>query len=290
MKHKFECNQCSKMYSSRQSRWRHIRNDHVHKQKFNVKSIQTGGDTTSDQRLQKILQNLSQIQGKTDGDAVSNKALEKILPLKESSVEEKGKDNKKVVKKLLQKMLESLDEESEVEEEKEKEIEFQEDIENKIFEDVTLEERKRFYRLLDELKSRKSHLENEDFQKIDMLLPQYFKKEYGMRANGMQRQKESFSDQINQELRKFQQKLPQISLEMQIILNFMDEKRRLIKELLNILKSDETDQLLKRLNVRGIITDEEYQDLEYDLSRDTMARLLTNRIFKSLNAENSIYG
>ena len=216
--------------------------------------------------------------------------MEKILPLKESSVEEKEKDNKKDVKKLLQKMLESLDEESEVEEEKEKEIEFQEDTEDKIFEDVTLEERKRFYRLLYELKSRKSHLENEDFQKIDMLLPQYFKKEYGMQADGMQRQKKSFSEQINQELRKFQGELPLISLEMQMILNFMDEKRISIKELLRILKSDEADELLRKKNFRGVITDDEYKELQKDLSKDTVARILPNRRFKSLDSENSKYG
>jgi len=102
-----------------------------------VKPIQrkTGSGTTSDKRLQKILQNLSQIQDKTDGGTALNKTLEKILPLKESSVEEKEKDSKKDIKKLLQKMLEYLDEESEVEEENEKEIEFQEDTEDKIFDD-----------------------------------------------------------------------------------------------------------------------------------------------------------
>ena len=177
-----------------------------------------------------------------------------------------------------------------VEEEKEKEIELQEDIEDKIFEDVTLEERKRFYRLLYELKSRESHLENEDFQKIDMLLPQYFKKEYGMQANGMQRQKESFSEQINQELRKFQGELPLISLEMQMIINFMDEKRILIKELLRMLKSEEADELLKKKNFRGLITDDEYQELIKDISKDTIASVLSNRRFKSLDSENSKYG
>ena len=53
-------------------------------------------------------------------------------------------------------MLQYLDEESEVEEE-EKEIEYQEDIENEIFEDVTLEERKLFYIRLYKLRSHNSH-------------------------------------------------------------------------------------------------------------------------------------
>ena len=65
MKHNFQCNQCSKIYSSRQSRWRHKRNDHVipaklYRQQFNLKPIQrkTGGGTASDKGLLKILQNL----------------------------------------------------------------------------------------------------------------------------------------------------------------------------------------------------------------------------------------
>ena len=66
-------------------------------------------------------------------------------------------------------------------------------------------------------------------------------KEYGKKADGLQRQNESYSDQINQELRKFQQQLPFLSLEMQMILNFMDEKRVLIRNLLNLIKYNEKD-------------------------------------------------
>ena len=165
---------------------------------------------------------------------------------------------------------------------------YQEDIENKIFEDVTLDERKRFYKLLDELKSRKSHLEVEDFYKMDMILPQYFKKEYGKKADGLHRQNESYSDQINQELRKFQQQLPFLSLEMQMILNFMDEKRVLIRDLLNLMKcneKEEKDKTLKKWMFRRIITDEEYQDLEDDLSTDTITTVLSNRAFIPFNSE-----
>ena len=161
------------MYSSRQSRWRHKRNDHVipaklHKHQFNLKPIKrkTGAGTNSDKRLQKILQNLSQIQEKYGGGTTSNKTLQKILQFscKYSSEEEKEKDNrannKKGIKKLLEKMLQSLDEESDVEEEMEKEIEFQEDIENKTFEDVTQEDLGKL--LLRELKSCKSLLKREE--------------------------------------------------------------------------------------------------------------------------------
>ena len=89
----------------------------------------------------------------------------------------------------------------------------------------------------------------EDFEKIDRILSQYFKNkyEYGMR-NGIQIQKYSFSAQIKQELRVLQRELPLLSLEMQIILTFMDEKRCAIQELLAIMKSSEKDKLLQKKN------------------------------------------
>ena len=87
---------------------------------------------------------------------------------------------KKIIEKILQKILTSLDEESEIEDEKEEKIEYQEDIENKMFEDVTVEERKQIYKLLTELKWCKSRFKFEDFHKINMLVSEYSKKEYGM--------------------------------------------------------------------------------------------------------------
>ena len=73
---------------------------------------------------------------------------------------------------------------------------------------------------------------------------------------GCSEKKESFSDQIRQELHSFQQELPLIYLKMQIILNFMDEKITLIKELLSILKSNETDELVQEKNFHGIVSDD----------------------------------
>ena len=82
----------------------------------------------------------------------------------------------------------------------------EEDIKQEIFEDVTLKERKRFYKLLNELKSRESNLKAEDFQNIDKLLPQYFKDEYGCKDdNEFEREsREQFNEQINQEFLAFQ--------------------------------------------------------------------------------------
>ena len=52
----------------------------------------------------------------------------------------------------------------------------------------------------------------------------------------------SFSDQISQELQRFQHELLLISLEMQIILAFMDKKRKAVKHLLLILQSNEKEK------------------------------------------------
>ena len=149
-----------------------------------------------------------------------------------------------------------------------------------------MEERNRFYKLLYELKLRNLHLKSEDFQKIERILPQYFKKEYeyGMQ-NGIEIQKQSFSEQIHQELRTLQRELPLLSMEMQIILTFMDKKRWAIQELLSIMKSNEKDKLLEQKNFCGVISDDEYQELKKDLSRDTIARVLSNRRFKPMNSE-----
>ena len=259
-----------------------------------MKQIQrkTGNGKASNVTLQKTLQNLRHIQRKTGGGTTSNETLQNILQSshEEPTVEEKKVDNhanSKEVKKILKKMLQSLHEESDGSEEEGEKEEKDVRSDNEIFEDVTLEEKKRFYKLLNELKSRKSRIKGEDFQKIDKLIPQYFKNEYGIQANGLQREKESFSDQINQELRTFQQELPLISLEMQIILTFMDKKRKAIKDLLQILKSDEKEKSLERKYMWNDILENEYNELKKDLSKDTIARVLSNRIFKPMDSEHT---
>ena len=231
------------------------------------------------------------------GSGTSNEILKKILqsPHEEPEEVKKHRTNKDI-EKIMQKVLQSLDEKSEDKEtsedeetskgnEKEKMIQ---DIENKIFQEVTLEEKKRFYKLLNELKIRKSRLTIEDFEKIDRILPQYFEKEYKY-----ERDKDgiwmkygwNLSDQIREELQALQRELPLLSLEMQMILTFMDEKRWAIQELLLIMKSTEKSELLERKNFRGIISDGEYQELKKDLSRDRITRVLSNRRFKLLHSE-----
>ena len=221
--------------------------------------------------------------GRKTGSGTSNETFEKILKSPDQEEEKFKPRTKEDIEKILQKVLQSLDEKSEVKDQKEKKIE---DSEDEIFENVTMEERNRFYKLLNELKLRNLHLKSEDFQKIDRILPQYFKKEYeyGMQ-NGIQIQKQSFSEKIHQELRTLQRELPLLSMEMQIILTFMDKKRWAIQELLSIMKSNEKDKLLEQKNFRDVISDDEYQELKKDLSRDTIARVLSNRKFEPMYSE-----
>ena len=221
--------------------------------------------------------------GRKTGSGTSNETFEKILKSPDQEEEKFKPRTKEDIEKILQKVLQSLDEKSEVKDQKEKKIE---DSEDEIFENVTMEERNRFYKLLNELKLRNLRLKSEDFKKIERILPQYFKEEYeyGMQ-DGIRIQKESFSKQIDQELRALQRELPLLSLEMQIILTFMDKKRWAIQDLLSIMKSNEKDKLLEQKNFRGVISDDEYQELKKDLSRDTIARVLSNHRFKSMNSE-----
>ena len=266
MDRKFICDECSNIYSSRQSRWRHKKNDHAKSVPYRSYTLQRptvkGGNLET---LEKILQSPD-----------------------EEPLEEEKHRTKEDIEKILQKVLQSLDEKSQDDEkskdnEKGKTIQ---DIENEIFEKVTLEERKRFYRLLNELKLRKSHLKSEDFEKIDWILPQYFEKEYeyGM-EKGIRIKKESFSAQIREELRALQRELPLLSLEMQMILTFMDKKRWAIQDLLSIMESSEKDKLLQKKELRGVISEDEYQELKRDLSMDTITRVLSNRRLKPLDSE-----
>ena len=265
------CQNCNKSYASCQSLWNHKQRCKGTTNRFNV-----GRGVNPEDILGKIENILHSARNGTESED-HHSTLEKPGIKRSARADSIDQSVPKI----------QVIDDSPVQKEEKKEI-HQEDIENKIFEDVTLEERKRFHKLLDEVKSRKSHLEDEDFYKMDMILPQYFKKEYGKKADGLHRQNESYSDQINQELRKFQQQLPFLSLEMQMILNFMDEKRVLIRNLLNLLKYNEKhdkDKTLLRWKCRGIITDEEYQDLKDDPSKDTITRVLANRTFNSLNSE-----
>ena len=133
----------------------------------------------------------------------------------------------------------------------------------------------------------------EDFEKIDRILPQYFEKEYKYERDKdgiwISDQRWNLSDQIREELQALQRELPLLSLEMQMILTFMDKKRWAIQDLLLIMESSEKDSekdksLLKK-ELQGVISEEEYQELKKDLSMDTITGVLLKRKFKPMCSE-----
>ena len=101
--------------------------------------------------------------------------------------------------------------------------------------------------------------------------------------------KGNFSDQIRKELQAFQRELPLLSLEMQMILTFMDKKRWAIQDLLLIMESSkkdsEKDKSLLKKELQGVISEDEYQELKKDLSMDTITRVLSNRRLKPLDSD-----
>ena len=152
-----------------------------------------------------------------------------------------------------------------------------------MFEDVTLGDKNKFTLLLNKLKK---HLKEEDFVKIDNLLPQYFKNESKFNDYGWGRTGEDVRDEIGQELRSFQrQGLPLLSLELQILLEFMDKKRQALNDLLAIIKNGDKDDSLERVSLHGVITEDEKRQFMKELSRDAIARVLSNRKFTPMNSE-----
>ena len=51
------------------------------------------------------------------------------------------------------------------------------------------------------------------------------------------------------------------------------------------MESSEKDKLLQKKNFKGVISEDEYQELKKDLSMDTITRVLSNRRFKLLDSE-----
>ena len=124
-----------------------------------------------------------------------------------------------------------------------------------MFEDVTSGDKESFILQLNKLKK---HWKEENFMKIDKLLPQYFKNEHQSNPHGLSRVGEPVSDEI-EELCSFQRAIPLISLELQILLSFMDKKRRALHDLLGIMEIGEKDKELELKSLHGVITEDEKQ-------------------------------
>ena len=74
-----------------------------------------------------------------------------------------------------------------------------------------------------------------------------------------------------------------------MIVTFMDKKRWAIQDLLLIMESSkkdsEKDKSLLKKELKGVISEDEYQELKKDLSMDTITRVLSNRRLKPLDSE-----
>ena len=64
----------------------------------------------------------------------------------------------------------------------------------------------------------------------------------------------------------------------------MDKKRNMIKNLLRIVETN-NDELLGKMHVWNDILEDEYKELKNDLSKDTIARVLSNRKFIPMNSD-----
>ena len=95
----------------------------------------------------------------------------------------------------------------------------------------------------------------------------------------MSRAGESITDEIRQELRSFQRAIPLISLELQILLSFMDKKRRALHDLLGIMETGEKDKSLELKSLHGVITEDEKRQFKKELNRDSITIVLSNRVF-----------
>ena len=59
----------------------------------------------------------------------------------------------------------------------------------------------------------------------------------------------------------------------------MDKKRRALNDLLGIMKTGDKEKLLERKSLHRVITEDEKRQFMKELSRDTITRVLSNRVF-----------
>ena len=86
-------------------------------------------------------------------------------------------------------------------------------------------------------------------------------------------------DEILDRLRGLQRFMPLVSLEMQMLLNFMDKKRQALNKLIEIMESKDQSDLLEKMADKGIITDAEKYELMNILNRERITKILSRRVF-----------
>ena len=147
-----------------------------------------------------------------------------------------------------------------------------------MFENVTLDDKERFLQALSKLKENNPR---GDFEKIDELIPQYWNNEFKMNKDWWNnRVGQVIGDKIIEELSGFKGGNKLTFLEMQIIMSFMEKKRKALNDLLQIMesKNGENEMLERKVN-QGIITEAEKNKLLNKFDTKTIKSILSHRVF-----------
>ena len=147
-----------------------------------------------------------------------------------------------------------------------------------MFENVTLDDKKRFLQSLSKLKKNNP---KDSFERIDELIPQYWNNEFRMTKDWWNnRVGRVIGDKIIEELSRFKDENMLTFLEMQIIISFMEKKRKALNDLLNIMESKNgQNEMLERKVNQGIITEAEKNKLLNNLDTKTIKSILSHRMF-----------
>ena len=251
---RYICNQCHQSYASPQSLWNHK------KRCKNKRRSNLDTKLTDHQRYSIQHKNL-----RKGGNLNSDETLRKIMDMLEGKMDDSEEDN-----------------EREDDETSGKTIDTEIDTtprDTAMFENVTLDDKERFLQALSKLKENNPR---GDFEKIDELIPQYWNNEFKMNKDWWNnRVGQVIGDEIIEELHRFEGVENMLrSLEMQIILSFMEKKRKALNDLLQIMesKNGENEMLERKVN-QGIITEAEKNELLNNLDTETINRILSHRVF-----------
>ena len=119
----------------------------------------------------------------------------------------------------------------------------------------------------------------ERFEDLDDIVPEYWNNKAEIRNLRWQRVGDVIGDEILDRLRGLQRFMLLVSLEMQMLLNFMDKKRQALNKLIEIMESKDQSDLLEKMVDKEIITDAEKYELMNSLNRETITKILSRRVF-----------
>ena len=236
-----KCEHCSKIYAHRQSLFKHRNKCKRRKEQGNL-------DYNTDKRQRKVGCAL-------DPDELldmlhSNNEVQFVNKVKD-------KDNMDLPMDYNMRFLDQL--------EKDKNEKFE------LFKDVTLKDKTKFMDLLAEVKSQTP---DRDFKRLDELTSEYFNgNEYEDKRD------EKIAEKINNKLNGLgydTMKVKLTKIKLQMILRFMEIKRNSLNALLQILKSQDKEELWRN-SARSVITDEEARKLEKDITRENIKNIIMGR-------------